>query len=466
MVLANYFFEGQSRFSVYDLTPNETALLLMQVVLLLVVPLCSALYYRRWLLAGGVSLFVVSLVFLLARTFSRGAFIGFSAATAFFLIKAIVLYVSRERNRHLFVCTTIAIVLLLSFICSVWGTGAYRRANLPSLQTDPSVATRLSVWKQTIPYLYQFAFARGAGKDTAGVIFSNWLSPLEFKASLTKTTCTFFDLILERGFAGTLAIVISSTALVLVSIASIRSHRFTGLDAALHVSLAVGLSSIVAACFSSFSFFPYFVAPTGALVGIFMMLFVEKKISWLGSTIGLFAVALIYTAILIGASFAIRSGPRITRLGDGLLRLKNTTTSNYSIRIVLDEHTLGLSPGRRLRRWIQESQDARDFIVDEIPERVSTQGRGFESRETFLFGKAAELGGTKFDQGKVTLILPRGRPSDSRVPQNAHVILSEINEEGTDDAWIAWATKYGFEYVIRRDCGIFLREDDMPAVLK
>lgn len=458
-----YFFGDKARLVFGDYTPNETGLFCVQCFLVAMWAAieCSRRNWKAAFCAAWLGIAVASLA--LAMTFSRGAYAGCFVA----IIVAVVASIRYQRfsgstSRKPAFTVLGAALILSAFIFAV---GGHRRVISAGSGTEASTRTRREVWRSTVPHLGDIALRPEWRRGTSGEVYTNWLSPIESHYNIRRTTSTPIDALLDFGIYGTLGIVICLSVQITIgwfcfsgTARGNPSFFLNGLTTTLLVS------TLIIACTSSLWAWEFYLIPMTMVACELLHKGYSEGFMRVLRSFGTVLVCVGTLSCLSAAAVSAIGAPteeRVRLEGDRTILGPAPNQSNSPVRYCyLDEQTLGPAPGRRIRRWMESGAMDGSTICPTLSAAGRVRPEDPDADMLILFGRTCRLLNQQGVRARNYLIvLPRALPP--RAPQDCHVhvILGDVNEEGSNQAWIEWATQSHFSYEILKDCGLYVRED-------
>lgn len=449
-----YLFEGATRLTIFQYTPNETAALAGQLVLLILCLYLVAVARGRYVLAMVALAIAAPLFLVIGHTASRGGVLSliFGICGAVWFKLRVLAGIPSARFR---VTMAGAFCLVLVGAASLW-TGVVRRANPSYLAKDASAINR---WKmcQTFPMLLKDSDFRGWGPGMAGRVYSNWYSEISDKPNQNSLASTYFDLIGDHGaLAIVLILTIFSHAACVVLVASSRTEANISLVMSLVTTAATAeaIFFCISSAFSSFRNIEFLLLPATCVVGCilvtarghlrrFVTLLAYSSASAITATV--FAIIAIYL-----------TGPErrfyVQHAGQGKIYIRSAESKTRE-RIVYDEIALGKVPGRTIRAWIEgnNSVGVETEIIPNIAERTI---QSFEPpARVILLGTSVEALRSAQWETPTLLFLPSTSPPSAKPMCPVSLVLGAIDEQGLNDAWREWARINGCKVSELADAG-------------
>jgi pimeloyl-ACP methyl ester carboxylesterase len=187
----DYTYQGMGRMQGFFDSPNLFAVVVgMSLVIALGLgdwawpnkcPRASWVWRSFWWLA------VLSLVTVLALTYSRGGWFAFCVGTAIYAL----LRGSHGKRAWL----TLGLGMM---VCLLVPRGGRRLVSFAAIEEDRSIAHRLIVWKSSLAMIRDYAW-HGTGNDAFGATFNNWYRPLTLKPFYANTLNSILTLSLKYG---------------------------------------------------------------------------------------------------------------------------------------------------------------------------------------------------------------------------------------------------------------------------
>jgi hypothetical protein len=429
-------------------------------------------------------------LYLLAKTYSRGAVIAWGVACLFCFVASRVW--NNPTQRLLWTGRALALVVMLLAAGFGWsrmvekgdesivhGTGvAFGQVASPnqsseaSATEDGSIYNRLALWRGGLEMIAA-APLHGWGAGESGRAYMNWFQDVNRTEGYTTMVNSYLHVGVEHGLPILVSVVFGLAALLMTATSTaIIDRRYS------EMALATGASLVawaVANLFTTLWIEPKLWIVPGISCGVIVLggWHNRSSVRWrwvLGlsaaSTV-LFAGGLFATGVVLRAGQAWRAEP-----GDGrtvvvcsneLSRGKLApTTKGEAWQVWPDTAVLGPTPGKELRRWIETLPIATRVVVHPATQFVPVDGHQ-AAGNVVLFGWQAErLGWDSLPECRqFVLIHPRGMPPTKWTEEKTHaqitVLIPAIDETGDAMRWRRWATEQGVRVIVSSGVGQDIR---------
>jgi hypothetical protein len=492
----DFYYYGLLRWNLGWPTPNYAGAF---VAMLLTLAFTFSGSRWRWAAlaveAGGL--------FLLAKTYSRGAVVAWVAAWVFAVVAG---RVWRKRQEILLWGLRAAVLgLMLLAVGFGWsragraavsqdGDGAHNTGGTPLLRSgrasasdgpardqDGSIVNRLALWRGGAMMIAAAPWA-GWGAGESGRIYMNWFQEVDRPEGFSTMVNSFLHVGVEYGLGALAAVVAGLGALLALAwqVGRAEGGHSGGVVGSMRVT-AAGASLVAWAVANVFTTlwidWKLWIVP-GVAVGIIVwdacrgtgilpvglplrraMLF--GAAAALGATFGLF---------FTGRVIAARSSLLIEPAADGALHVRSAGVAfnaKAAWHVWPDTTILGPTPGNSLRRWLAATPQPPLLVIHRADEPVLGTDSG-DATGVMLFGRQAERL-TEFGQRdgrRLRVVHPLGAPPPA--PENSfgkiELILPAIDEAGNNPAWRAWAAATRAQVIESAGTGLDIRAA-WPAVM-
>ena len=471
MIIEGEFLSGgHLRWNLGWPTPNYAGAFLATLLALAFV--FSGSRWRWWALAveaGGI--------FLLAKTYSRGAVVAWGLAWLFGVAASRGWRVPAERL--VWAARVVVLAVMMLAIGFGWSRAAgIKQSGEATVIEDGSVVNRLALWRGGLKMIAA-APLTGWGAGESGRAYMNWFQELDRDEGYTTMVNSYLHVAVEHGLPVLAAVLWVGVWLLVVA------GRGAGDDGrpeprerlrerGMRTSKQNGIMAAGAAL----------VAWAGA--NVFTTLWIEPRLwvvptvaclvlgwsAWNNPGIRLVPLSIASLAIAVFAAGGLYGAGRWL-LGKQALGFMPGT--NGSVMLVSagpaaavwhawpDPAVLGSTPGKEFRRWLEkESANVRLVVHRAAPLQPGATQAGAEC--ILLFGRQAERIGPSFspDCRELWLLHPTVPPPVSgKLPQlSTHmttVVLPQIDEAGNGPAWRRWAKQTGARVVESPASGLDIR---------
>jgi len=478
-----FYSGGHLRWNLGWPTPNYAGAFL--VTLLALVWIFSGSRWR-WAYfateAGGL--------FLLAKSYSRGAVVAWGAAWLFGVIAS---RGWRHPAERLVWAARVGVLAVMMVIAGFgWSRAVEKTAGpqddkttgkritaseVPSAE-DGSVVNRLALWRGGMKMIAAAPLV-GWGAGESGRAYMNWYQAMDRDEGYTTMVNSYLHVAVEHGLPALVAVLWVGAWLLLVAWSGARdaAHTHNGALGTTRPTLMAAGASLVA----------------WAISNVFTTLWIEPKL-WVVPTIaslllvwGACKTPVIRLVSLTAASLAIAVFAAAGLYGAGWWLLEKQALAfipgkNGSVVLAADGSSsaawhawpdpvvLGPTPGKEFRRWLERRSTCIPLIVHRAaplqPGEVQA-GAGC----ILLFGRQAERIGEDYASAchELWLIHPTVPPpasgkGPSQSPPMTTVVLPQIDEAGNGPSWRHWAKDNGARVVESPASGLDIRAV-WPAVM-
>lgn len=413
----------------------------------------------RWVLllveAGGL--------FVLAKTYSRGAVVAWVAAWT------LALLVSRGWKESNSGALWLARLVLLGVMLWFADFGWSRQA--AGATEDGSVVNRLSIWRAATEMLAAAPWS-GWGAGESGRAYMNWFQAVEADESYNTLVNGWLTLGVEQGAPALTLAVAALFGLFIVGGRATWKESEGGRPPCVALALCCGASLVSWAVANVFSTLwidaRLWVVPGLASIGLAVDAWRTR--AWPGWRTGVVATvgAAGGVVALIGGGVDLQQQREwLTRPGEQpgwviLERRERRDVSGEHWQVWPDRAVLGDTPGKEIQRWAAEQHDATRIEVAIGWGAEPSLAKG----QVLLFGLQAErLDASDWSQAANVLVVhPLGPPPSRPMrPRMGTVLLPEIDQTGNGAAWRDWAERSGLAVAVTPGSGTDIRAA-WPAV--
>lgn len=471
MILDGEFLSGSHfRWNLGWPTPNYAGAFLVTLLALAFVFSGSR---WRWVAlvgeAGGL--------FLLAKTYSRGAVVAWGLAWLFGLVA------SREwrvpAQRAVWAARAGLLAVMLFVVGFEWSHAAKNPASGGAPTTeDGSVVNRLALWRGGLKMI-PAAPLTGWGAGESGRAYMNWFQDLDRDEKPITMVNSYLHVGVEHGLPSLAMALCIGAALLLVAWRCVRDDTRLGPRERLGErrtetikqmgSVAAGASLV--AWMAANVFTTLWIEPKLWIVPMVAVLL----LGWSASkcpqirldslAAASLAIAVIAVGGLYGAGQWLREGQSTSIVpgANGAVMLATSDSTGAVWHVWPDTTVLGLTPGKEIRRLLKTGPANIRLVVHRAaplqPREIPAGAEGI-----MLFGRQVERLGWDLPLGdrKLWLIHPTVLPpaldklSDQASPIIT-VVLPQIDETGNGPAWRLWAKENGVRVVESPASGLDIR---------
>lgn len=469
MIEGIYFFGDQLRWNLGWPNPNPAG-----AFIALWIPLLAALHFAMasakvlawrtlaWLALPGEG----ALLFLLCKTYSRGALLALAVAFLFFHG---LLYFAFRDSRHRRRAGIFFVIRAITLIVLLWVTGFIGRIDPGFVTSDDSIGNRSTLWKGGIQMIARRPFS-GWGRRESGPQFMHWFQPIEETAAYAGMVNSYLHVGVEYGLRILLPCLFALLLPVALALVLARRPGCPHGDCPrdLHRVWAFGggasmLAFLIANIFSTLWIFERLwlpLLPAALLIGLSWALVSAK-----GTRLRLFARAfgitlagiLFFAVVLIGFGHSLRAqSDLLIRLDGDWIRLSqpgDEETSGQKILVLVDSSVLGTDWGKEIRRLVLAPELASSLVFAKIGSPSEAKYRNFPQGAedfTLIVAGPVDLTEAGFLQKaeRILWLHPSGRPED-RAPQmppiQGEIWLPLLDTRGQSSIWRNFAAEQGWE---------------------
>lgn len=421
-----FYFGDQLRWNLGFETPNIAGAL-VAVAIAFLLPFTSKIPdTKRRLLAFAVLLAVeISLWFVLAKTYSRGALVA--AGICFICCNAFMLFRTESKCRILGIALTktVAVSAILLY------TGFSNRISPEYINNDGSTSGRIALWTGGLKMVAQ-APVCGWGVDKSGEEYINWYQDFSDERKYAGMVNSYLLVAVERGLPALFA---ALSILTFPFFADFRLWRKKGDLFALALGLAM-LSLCVSNIFStlwvvsSIRYAGITIAAVSVIYAIFKgrKILTFSKIAILSITSAASICLCLYLAgLALQPKFISKHSDHITLVPD--------KPTDKRIAVIADKDTFGKYFGKTLRKaYVKANPETVLDIYYEIPENAEVYDK------FIVTGKFAQTFQPP-TSAKITYINPIGNPPPPSDLTNATIYLPRFDIYNQNTKWISAARK-------------------------
>lgn len=465
MIFEGEFFSGgHLRWNLGWPTPNYAGAFLVTLL-----ALAFAFSGSRWrwaflaVEAGGL--------FLLAKTYSRGAVVAWGLAWLFGLIATRGWRVPVER---LVWASRMVILLGMMFVAGfAWsragGSGEGARGLSASdgptgeKAEDGSVVNRLALWRGGLKMIAAAPLA-GWGGGESGRVYMNWFQDPDRTEGYATMVNSYLHVAVEHGLPALAAVFFGSVWLLVVAWQGARDEQGTATSRRL--SLAAGASLVAWLAANIFTTLwidaKLWIIPSLA-IGLLLWMTTRRTKIHVGRITGLSGViaGLALTMFYGAGRWLDRNETLEIHPGANDTILAKRGTGAHVWHVWTDPVVLGPTPGKELRRWLEQASSDSLLIVHRVGMDGSREVLPSSAESILLMGRQAErLVDLKQGLRRLWLVHPRGMPPSGvsgETKGEVIIFMPEIDEVGDGPAWRRWAKESGTRVVESPHSGLDIR---------
>jgi hypothetical protein len=464
-----FLFHGQPRWTLGWATPNYGGAFAATVLCLF---WSLRAWNRRW--QAGLIAAEGSGLWLISKTYSRGALLAIIVAAVFFLVVS-----GRKHIREVWKHWILRLAILATCVLA---TGFGPRLQPSEVVDDGAVINRLTLWRGGLQMIASAPFA-GWGSGESGRAYMNWFQDTARVEPYTTMVNSYLHVAVEHGLPvlGCVFFVMG----MLLTVAWDTARHYADSNDAIRVAAishdvrlelayrrlvaALGASLVAWAVANAFStlwieprlWIPPAIASLLIVLGGLRLRRMNSRFVMWNTGMALFAILSLYVAGVCLAHGAIEKiSPRAC--GTVVVQRPGAFRGQKAIwHVWPDVQVIGPTPGKELRRWLARQPDIHCLVVhspNETNQRTPDDG----IQGMLLMGRQIER--LQYDSlpqcQRLCLVHPLGAPMTNRSGLHAHtmiLILPGIDEAGNSIAWRRWANAVGAGIRKSADTGLDIR---------
>lgn len=428
-----YYFGEHLRWNLGFLNPNIAGAFIA-ILIAFLSPITALWRERKSVRIIFILCFVAELMlwFLLAKTYSRGAFVAAAMCT---LVCGIFFLLCKESKKNIFCILAIKATLIIIIILS---TGFFARISPDYVKDDASVSARTTLWQGGLEMVSQ-APLKGWGYGKSGEEYINWYQDLNDEREYAGMVNGYLLLATECGLP--LLFLILLLFLFPIIIGFFSSKQLYGLPLCGASGLLAFLTVNIFSSLWVFGVFLWVMTPIYILACSCAFRIQPKKLvrifAW--SLFASFSVcSLIYFLSLY------YSDNRIAKF-EGYVRLNPSSFSqnNKKIAIFVDESVLGKYYGKTIRRAQNAIADISLDVFSDTDEVIHTKYDAI-----ILCGRTVNLlKSGNLNGNNIIVINPIGLPKDVLVKPSL-IYLPSFDRFNQNVHWLNYAKKMELPYML------------------
>ena len=431
-----YYFGEHLRWNLGFLNPNIAGAVIA-ILIAFLSPITALWPKRKSVRIIFILCFVAELMlwFLLAKTYSRGAFVAAAMCT---LVCGIFFLLCKESKKNIFCILAIKATLIIIIILS---TGFFARISPDYVKDDASVSARTTLWQGGLEMLSQ-APLKGWGYGKSGEEYINWYQDLDDEREYAGMVNGYLLLATECGLP-----VLFFILLLFLFPIFLGFFNFKQLYGLLLCGASGLLAFLTVNIFSSlwvFGVFLWVMTPIYILACSCAFRIQPKKLAriFAWSLFASFSVcSLIY---FISLSY---SDNRIVKF-EGYVRLNPSVfpQNNKKIAIFVDESVFGKYYGKTIRKAMGANADISLDVFSDAGEVVHTKYDAI-----ILCGRTVNLlKSGNFNGNNIIVLNPIGLPKNMQVKPSL-VYLPTFDRLNQNVHWLNYAKKMELPYTFIED---------------
>ena len=448
VIEGQFYFNGIERWNLGWPTPNYAGAFLATLICLL--------WGFRISLPRRIPILLIecALIFLLAKTYSRGALVALCAGVFFSFARH---WSSKDAGEQKVSALRLAIICI-----AVVTTGFSERIAPKHLIQDRSAINRVELWKGGLQMVAASPIS-GWGLGESGSAYMNWFQDVEQATIYNTMVNSYLSVSAEFGLPVVALILASMTSLVFLSLSLAFGENI--LPLACGCSLVAWISCNVFT--TLWSEWRLWVVPVFCVLAILWFSLTNtptRRASALALLGGALA-ALVFCATIYTWGHYLLNSREIHVRTDGVivsLRTPSAREARADWMMYTDDEVLGENPGKEIRRWMQA---AKKTAVDVVLFPDTTIAPEIAAN-VVLFGRNSDLF-PRFDVGSSMTLTklyivhptrpPRAQAGMSKLSHSVVLYLPEVDTAGVERAWKSWSAAHDIEIRTTADSGTDLR---------
>lgn len=421
-----FYFGDQLRWNLGFETPNIAGAL-VAVAIAFLLPFTSKIPDKIRRLFAFAVLFAVeiSLWFVLAKTYSRGALVA--AGICFICYNAFMLLRTESKCRILIIALAKAAAVSAILLYS----GFANRISPEYINNDGSTSGRIALWTGGLKMVAQ-APVYGWGVDKSGEEYINWYQDFSDERKYAGMVNSYLHIVVERGLSALFA---ALSILAFLFFADFRLWQKNGDLFALALGLAL-LSLCVSNIFSTLWIVSSirYTGITVAAVSVIYAIFKGRKILAFAK-IAILSIASAASICLCLYLAGLALQPKFISKHSDHITLAPNKPTDKRIAVIADKDTFGKYFGKTLRNtYVKAKPETVLDVYCEIPQNA----KGYD--KFIVTGKFAQtfLPPTS---AKIVYINPIGNPPPPSGLTNATIYLPRFDIYNQNTKWINAAKK-------------------------
>lgn len=463
-----YYYNGQLRWTFVFANPNHAG-----VFLGCIVPYVwyFAEFARSKLLRLALIAMELVILYGVARTYSRGAFVAVIVGAAYYAttrLRGDSLEPKEGPPSPIARAITFTAIRVGALVVLAVHLDFVGRMAIPSMMNDASVLNRVDLWKAALQTIYLHPI-EGAGWNRAGDFTAQWLMPITNPHDYISIVSGFLEFPSEIGlflFIAICGVLFTCIAAPFVcrptySIQAVFGQRVAG--AVLCVFIAANL-------FSTLYTPPGLVIVPALTLAVALLLVLKGERPQICRLLRLAFVSSAFLAInlyIVGWVFFEASQSEVVYQSDGeayRATLRGVPREGNAL-VMLDDNVLGRTYGKHLRGWMPSGANEM-LIIDpaaapnRMPELIS------EASIVVAFGRTVDLlRGLSPEEAKIVVLVNPQSHSPTHIGRFSHLILAEFDETGQKVFWETLAKECGSSIQVVPEMGQNLQSVDIAKLL-
>ncbi|WOO42399.1 O-antigen ligase family protein [Rubellicoccus peritrichatus] len=439
-----YYFGENLRWNLLWQNPNVAGAFVTTCLIALSAFSLTLILRKSWMCYLGISLLLVQTagLFLLAKTYSRGALVAWIVTTVILLLLSLVRFGGRRIVWAHFVGLLFVMVLML------WATDFISRADPRFVSQDASATNRLVLW-QGGAQMIAAAPLSGWGIDQSGSGFMNWYQDVEATAGYRGMVNSYLHVGVERGLP-ILALWLMLLFGVLFLSAYYGFNKGCPEWMAPFAMSTIGAWLALAICnfFSTLWIFKslWFVPGAFALISLLLFLTALRKASFRIVVLGSLASITMALLVCLGL-FAYGHSQNTTAYSlvksDGFITLTNDNQGKgLSFLIYPDSDTLGQDVGKAIRQLLGEKKLGIQHIVIAWPEVKKQESTDDDLTMIVVCGASVNDSAIDYNGQDVLLLNPVGSvPVGLESANSVEILFGSVDIHRQQKRWLRSAKK-------------------------
>lgn len=398
--------------------------------------------------------FVAELIlwFLLAQTYSRGAFV---AAVICALACGVFFLLCDGSKINILRILALKVALVAIILLS---TEFFARISPDYVKDDASISARTALWQGGLKMISQ-APLRGWGYGKSGEEYINWYQDLEDEREYAGMVNGHLLLATEYGLPVLFFILI--LFLFPISLGFFSAKQLYGLPLCGALGL---LAFLIVNLFNSlwvFAIFLWIITPIYILASAYACRIQLKRLArlFLQSLVASFSIcSLIYLISIYYSDNRIAKLPGYVRLNPG-----SFSQTIKKVAIFADGSVLGKYYGKTIRRAKNENADILIEVFSDTDKTAHAKYAKYDA--IILCGRMVDLiGDITINESDIIVVNPIGLPKDE-MARPSLIYLPTLDRFNQNVHWVGYAKKMGLPYVFIEDSAHQISERQLSKIL-
>lgn len=331
------------------------------------------------------------------------------------------------------------------------------------LAQDKSIGNRFVLWRGASELIAASPWT-GWGVGETGNAFMQWVQPIDRTESYKTMVNSFLHVGVERGLPALALLLALTFAGISWPFAFGRSLKSDPMKAVVRGASAVLFSWASSNIFSTlFQDWRLWVLPAFAVISLLVSLAYIRiaasfVLRWIGLTVGI-AGFLVVGIYLFGKNANSENVIQLSHPEKEVVILaRGKQEANACWGLLVDKNIMGKLYGHELRRWGTESGDPWRVAIFDARTHWANSKVAVRTDRWILFGETALEANSLNSDNLVVFVHPRGR-LPLRWSGRGAVIFNGVDEDGSREQWMQWATRQKLRVVTVAAVGLDARAE-------